>query len=120
MLITCIDSRIVASRVVQTSPGETLVSRNPGSFLFSSLYPLQFSGSLSSSLLVPTFSPSVKFKGSLIPNYNLLSKDTPRPEEAALELACKINHVDTIVLCGHADCKVNIAMISTPFRRLSI
>ena len=72
-MITCIDSRIVASRVVQTDPGESFLARNPG---------------------------------NLIPNYSILNPRTPRPEEAALELALVHNSVNTIVLCGHSDCKV--------------
>ncbi len=73
LLITCVDSRIVASRVVQTEPGETFLARNPG---------------------------------SLVPNYNVLDPKTPRPEEAALELALLHYNVDTIVVSGHSDCKV--------------
>jgi len=72
IIVTCVDSRIVASRITQSNPGETFVSRNPG---------------------------------SLIPNYNVLNPKTPRPEEAALELACLYNNIDTVVVCGHADCK---------------
>lgn len=72
VLVTCVDSRIVSSRITSTAPGETLVNRNPG---------------------------------NLVPNYNLLDPKTERPEEAALELACVFNDVDTIVICGHSDCK---------------
>jgi carbonic anhydrase len=62
----------VASRVTQVTPGETFITRNPG---------------------------------SLLPNYNVLNPKTPRPEEAALELACLYNNIDTMVLAGHSDCK---------------
>lgn len=72
ILITCIDSRILSSRIIQASPGDVFISRNPG---------------------------------NLVPNYKNLSKDTPRSEEAALELACVYNHVNTIAVCGHSDCK---------------
>jgi carbonic anhydrase len=72
VLVTCVDSRIVSSRITSTAPGETLVNRNPG---------------------------------NLVPNYSLLDPKTERPEEAALELACIYNDVDTIVICGHSDCK---------------
>ena len=40
-----------------------------------------------------------------MPNYNILNPKTQRPEQAALELACMYN-IDTIVICGHSDCKV--------------
>lgn len=30
LIVTCVDSRIVASRITQASPGETLICRNPG------------------------------------------------------------------------------------------
>lgn len=71
IIITCVDSRILASRITQANPGEILISRNPG---------------------------------SLVPNYNVLPKNTSRPEEAALELACMYD-MDTVVVAGHADCK---------------
>jgi len=72
VIITCVDSRIVASRVTQTNPGETFVARNPG---------------------------------ALVPNYNLFHPNTSRPEEAELELAVVYNSIDSIVNCGHSDCK---------------
>ena len=72
VIVTCVDSRIVASRITQTVPGETFITRNPG---------------------------------SILPNYNVLNPKTPRPEEAALELACLYNKIDTMVLAGHSDCK---------------
>ncbi|CAF0715750.1 unnamed protein product [Brachionus calyciflorus] len=72
ILITCVDSRIVASRITQANPGEILITRNPG---------------------------------SLVPNYNVLPPNTSRPEEAALELACLHDNIDTVAIAGHADCK---------------
>ncbi|RNA13068.1 beta carbonic anhydrase 1 [Brachionus plicatilis] len=72
VMVTCVDSRILASRITQANPGEILITRNPG---------------------------------NLVPNYNVLPAKTSRPEEAALELACLHDHVDTIVVAGHADCK---------------
>ena len=59
IIISCIDSRIVLSRITQTGSGEAFVSRNPG---------------------------------------NLLNNID---EEAALELACLWNDIDTLVICGH-------------------
>jgi hypothetical protein len=70
------------------------MSRNPGLNPFCSF-------SFFSFLLLNGFQT-----GSLIPNYNILPKNTPRPEEAVLELACLHNQVDTLVICGHSDCKV--------------
>lgn len=72
ILITCIDSRILSSRIIQASPGDVFISRNPG---------------------------------NLVPDYKNLSKETPRSEEAALELACVNYNVNTIAVCGHSDCK---------------
>ena len=46
--------------------------------------------------------------GNLLPNYSVLNPKTPRAEEAALELACQWNDIDTIVIVGHSDCKVII------------
>ena len=46
--------------------------------------------------------------GNLLPNYSVLNPKTPRAEEAALELACQWNDIDTVVICGHSDCKVTI------------
>lgn len=71
-MVTCVDSRILASRITQANPGEILISRNPG---------------------------------NLVPNYNDLPPNTSRPEEAAFELACMHDNIDTIVVAGHADCK---------------
>lgn len=72
IIFTCIDSRIVASRITQASPGDIFMSRNPG---------------------------------SLLPNYSILDPKIPRTEEAALELACVHNKIDTVVMAGHSDCK---------------
>ncbi len=33
ILITCVDSRIVASRILQAQPGDYFISRNPGNFI---------------------------------------------------------------------------------------
>lgn len=44
--------------------------------------------------------------GALVPNYNLFHPNTSRPEEAELELAVVYNSIDSIVNCGHSDCKV--------------
>ena len=33
ILITCVDSRIVASRVLQSQPGDYFLCRNPGNFI---------------------------------------------------------------------------------------
>lgn len=41
----------------------------------------------------------------MVPNYKILDPNTPRAEAAALELACVHNNVNTIVVCGHSDCK---------------
>ncbi len=41
-----------------------------------------------------------------MPQYALPEKLVPRAEEAAIELACSHNNVNTIVVCGHSDCKV--------------
>lgn len=32
-MITCVDSRILASRITQANPGEILISRNPGNLV---------------------------------------------------------------------------------------
>ena len=51
---------------------------------------------------------SISKLGNLTPNYSVLNPKTPRAEEAALELACQWNDIDTVVICGHSDCKVDI------------
>lgn len=100
ILITCVDSRIVSSRITQTNPGETFVSRNPGERSFNN------TARNKRVLKINSCINSIK-KGNLIPNFNVLNPKTPRPEEAALELACVYNNIDTIVLSGHSDCKVD-------------
>ena len=59
-----------------------------------------------------------------MPNYDILNPKTPRPEQAALELAC-LYDIDTIVICGHSDCKVifsnfNFYIKSKSFKFLQI
>ncbi len=49
--------------------------------------------------------------GNLIPDYSVLDPKTPRAEEAAIELACLWNDIDTLVICGHSDCKVLIKIL---------
>jgi carbonic anhydrase len=72
IIMSCVDSRIVLSRVTQTATGETFITRNPG---------------------------------NILPDYNILNPKTPKAEEAALELAFLHNDIDTLVICGHSDCK---------------
>ena len=72
LVISCIDSRILSSRILQSEPGDALLSRNPG---------------------------------NLVPDYSRVDPRTPRDAEAALELAVVHNHINTIVICGHSDCK---------------
>ena len=48
-----------------------------------------------------------------MPNYSVLNPKTPRAEEAALELACLWNDIDTVVICGHSDCKVYFLLLFT-------
>lgn len=72
LVISCIDSRILSSRILQADPGTVLLSRNPG---------------------------------NIIPDYSKLPAKTPRDAEAAIELACLHNFINTLVVCGHSDCK---------------
>lgn len=72
LVISCIDSRILSSRILQASPGEVLLSRNPG---------------------------------NIIPDYSLLHPKTPRDVEASIELACQHNFINSLIVCGHSDCK---------------
>jgi len=45
-------------------------------------------------------------KGNLVPDYSILNPKTPRDTEAAIELACNFNLINSIIVCGHSDCKV--------------
>lgn len=72
LVITCIDSRILSSRILQATPGDVLLSRNPG---------------------------------NIIPDYSILDPKTPRDTEAAIELACNFNYINSLIVCGHTDCK---------------
>ena len=93
MIYTCVDSRIITSRITQANPGDYFIIRNPGinfkkiiEFLLNYLY---------------------SFKGNLIPNYKELDHSVPRAEEAGLELACNHHNVKSLAVCGHSDCKVS-------------
>lgn len=72
LVVTCIDSRILSSRILQTDPGDALLSRNPG---------------------------------NIIPDYSVLDANTPRDTAAAIELACNFNNINSLIVCGHSDCK---------------
>lgn len=73
IMVTCIDSRIVASRLVQAEPGAYFLVRSLGNF---------------------------------IPKYESLETSIPSGTPAALELACVITKVNTVVVVGHSDSKV--------------
>lgn len=75
LIITSVDSRVVASRVFRAEPGAYFMLRNPGNFL-------------------------QKYQESQDQNVSLPS-DVP----ASLELACYINNCDTVAVVGHSDCK---------------
>ena len=46
------------------------------------------------------------FLGNIIPDYSILDPKTPRDTEAAIELACNFNYINSLIVVGHSDCKV--------------
>ena len=61
LILTCVDSRIVASRLFRAEPGAYFMLRNPGNFIQ---------------------------KYEALPETNDESSSTPAPTPASLELAC--------------------------------
>ena len=47
----------------------------------------------------------VRNAGNMVPHSSLVSSQSTATEPAVLELACVMNSVEHIVVCGHSDCK---------------
>ena len=47
----------------------------------------------------------VRNAGNLVPHSSLVSPTSVATEPGVLELACSINSVEHVVVCGHSDCK---------------
>lgn len=47
----------------------------------------------------------VRNAGNFVPHSSLVSAGSPATEPAVLELACVVNQVKHVVICGHSDCK---------------
>jgi len=47
----------------------------------------------------------VRNAGNMLPHSSLVSKQATATEPAVLELACVMNNVKHVVVCGHSDCK---------------
>ncbi|KAI6191412.1 Beta carbonic anhydrase 1 [Aphelenchoides bicaudatus] len=76
LMFTCMDSRMLPTRITQANVGEIFVVRNAGNLI-----------------------PSVQ-------NYGPTGSDVSiNTEPAALELAVKRGGINHIVVCGHSDCK---------------
>ena len=81
------DSRMVISRLLQSSVGDMFSVRNAG---------------------------------NLIPHHDSLSFDAITTEPGALELGCIVNNIRHVMVCGHADCKVNNYCCYYLFMRVSL
>jgi len=75
-MFSCMDSRVIITRMLQSDVGDMFLVRNAG---------------------------------NLVPNNDSLSFDTVTTEPGALELACVINDICHVLVCGHSDCKVSIS-----------
>lgn len=75
IMLTTVDSRIVASGLFRAEPGAYFMMRNPGNF-------------------IPKYD-----------NEDLNDPFIPGNAAASFELACVHNDVDTIAVVGHSDCK---------------
>jgi len=76
VMFSCMDSRVIITRMLQSDVGDMFLVRNAG---------------------------------NLVPNNDSLSFDTVTTEPGALELACVINDICHVLVCGHSDCKVSIS-----------
>jgi len=47
----------------------------------------------------------IRNAGNMVPHSSMVSKDRVATEPAVFELACVINNIKHIVICGHSDCK---------------
>lgn len=57
------------------------------------------------SLCQDIFSLAVRNAGNIVPNSGLVSTESPATEPAVMELACVLNSVGHVAVCGHSDCK---------------
>jgi len=78
IILTCVDSRIVASRLFKAEPGAYFMMRNPGNF-------------------IPKYENPDDEHDPCIPGN----------AAASFELACVHNNANTIAVVGHSNCKVN-------------
>ena len=87
VFVTCVDSRMLPTRFTQTNVGDMFIVRNAGN-----LVPHRLS----------SFS-NIYFRLSCFSS--LVSVNSTATEPAVLELACVMNQVKHVVICGHSDCK---------------
>jgi carbonic anhydrase len=87
VFVTCVDSRMLPTRFTQTNVGDMFIVRNAGN-----LVPHRLSSSSNIYFRLSCFS-------------SLVSVNSTATEPAVLELACVMNQVKHVVICGHSDCK---------------
>ncbi|CAF4463466.1 unnamed protein product [Rotaria sp. Silwood2] len=96
LLLTCVDSRVVASRLTQAASGQLFIVRNSGIRLFFTLI-----------LLIENEYWFFFFvEGNLVPLYDYFKNNSiVGGESAVLELTCSRNNVPLIAIFDHLDCK---------------
>ncbi len=101
LIYTCVDSRVVTTRWLIRSVVQ--VSSEYDQLILKRFCHLRFTQAAPGDYFI------VRNPGNLIPQYAMPEKLVPRSEEAAVELACHIHDVNTVVVCGHSDCKVRMS-----------
>ncbi|XP_003724797.1 beta carbonic anhydrase 1 isoform X2 [Strongylocentrotus purpuratus] len=91
VLVTCMDGRLLPSRIFKAERGELLIIRNPGNF-------------------VPHSCKCEPSEGSEAPAF-------PSGELAGLQLAIQKMAIPDVIVCGHTDCRAGEALRHLPVSR---
>ncbi|XP_041482586.1 beta carbonic anhydrase 1-like isoform X2 [Lytechinus variegatus] len=91
VLVTCMDGRLLPSRIFKAECGELLIIRNPGNFV-----PHSCKCESSAESTAPAF---------------------PSGEMAGLQLAIQKMAIPDVIVCGHTDCRAGEALRNLPVSR---
>ena len=91
VFVTCVDSRMLPTRFTQANVGDMFIIRNAGNMV-----PHRLCCNTVKQRLCYICKPICR---------SLVSQNSPATEPAVLELACLMNQVKHVVICGHSDCK---------------
>lgn len=103
------DSRMIPSRFTQADVGEMFIVRNAGVLIPNHKY-YGSEATISKNRL----EACVTYCCNIFNTFTLFAATEP----GAMELACVINAVQDVIVCGHSDCKVKVQSVSRLFSHL--